>query len=250
MLALAGCLLTFAAPGPARAQESQTDTPPRPHESRSGTPARTEPRAGRVALTFDDGPDPVWTPVILDVLDTYDIKATFFVNGMRVAEYPEVAREVLRRGHSLQNHGYGHHLMTSLGETDVRREIVRSAETIARQTGVTPACFRPPYGKFDDRTAAIAAEAGEEIVLWTVDSADYFYQSAAEEIQQTLRDLHEGDVILMHDRFGESLRQALPVIIEAVRAAGLDFDTLCDESRARRQTGLHERWGRFHRFVE
>ena len=137
-LALVVCLVVGLVSGTAVAEEP-------PGDSETPRPTRIVPRSGRVALTFDDGPDPEWTPVILDVLDEYDVKATFFVNGIRVAEYPEIASEVVRRGHSLQNHGYRHQLVTALSDAEVRREIVRSAETITRQTGVTPTCFRPPW---------------------------------------------------------------------------------------------------------
>lgn len=237
MRALAACLVVGLVAAPALAQES-------------GDPTRITPRPGRVALTFDDGPDPEWTPVILDLLDQYGVKATFFVLGTQVAEYPEIARDVVRRGHSLQNHGYRHYLLTTLGDLEARREIVRGAEIITRHTGVTPTCFRPPYGQFDGRIPALAAEAGQTIVLWSVDSADYYYQTTGGVINETVGGLHDGAVILMHDTLGGVLSEALPVIIEAVRAAGLEFDTLCDESVVGRPLRPHGRWGRFHRSVE
>lgn len=190
---------------------------------------RVVPRPGRVALTFDDGPNPVWTPVILDILDAYDVKATFFVNGFRVDAYPEVAAEVVRRGHSLQNHGYGHQRVTELGNGGVMREIVRGAVSITAATGTTPTCFRPGWGLTSDRIRRIAAENGEAVVLWSVDSHDYGHQSGAGNIASVLKDLQDGDVILMHDSIGWAARDSLPVIIEAVRALGLEFDTICDD---------------------
>ena len=238
MLVLIMCVVGSLIARPALAQDADD-------------PARIAPRPGRVALTFDDGPDPEWTPVVLDILDEYGVKATFFVIGVRVAEYPEIAAEVLRRGHSLQNHGYRHHLITTLSDWEVRREIVRSRETIMRATGHTPTCFRPAYGQFDERTIAIADEVGETLVLWSVDSADYYYLAAPGTIQSVLADLHAGDVILMHDTLGWVARDALPVIIEAVRAAGLGFDTLCDGRRWLELSGpVCLRWGRFHPTVE
>ena len=201
--------------------------------ARSPIPAlnsvRTTPGSGRVALTFDDGPNPIWTPVILDILDEYGVRATFFVNGFRVEAYPEVAAEVVRRGHSLQNHGYGHRRVSELSDAGVRREIVLGAVSIFEATGTMPACFRPGWGLSSARIRRVTAEAGESVVLWTIDSHDYAHQSAQGSIEAVLRDLHDGDVILMHDSIGWAARDALPVIIEAVRAAGLEFDTLCDD---------------------
>ncbi len=191
---------------------------------------RTEPRPGRVALTFDDGPNPEWTPVILDVLDRYGVKATFFVNGFRVDAYPEVAAEIVRRGHSLQNHGYGHAHVLTLSDAGVAREIVGGARSITTATGSRSTCFRPGWGETSARIRRVAAEEGEAIVLWTVDSADYVHLSGAGIVRRVLPGLSGGDIILMHDSIGWAARDALPAIIEAVRAAGLEFDTLCDES--------------------
>jgi len=116
--ALVAVLFAGLGVGPARAEEYSASY-------------RTEPRPGRVALTFDDKLNPEWTPVILDVLDRYGVKATFFANGFRVDAHPEVAAEVVRRGHSLQNRGFGHAHVLTLGDAGVSREIVRGAESIA-----------------------------------------------------------------------------------------------------------------------
>lgn len=235
-IALAACLVAGA--GTARAQEDTASY-------------RTEPRPGRVALTFDDGPNPKWTPVILDILDAYGVKATFFANGFRVVAFPEVAAEVVRRGHSLQNHGYGHAHVLELSDAGVTREIVRGAESIAAATGARTTCFRPGWGETSGRIRRLADEAGEVVVLWTVDTLDWLHQSATESVRRTLDGLQAGDVILMHDSIGWAARDALPVIIEAVRAAGLDFDAICDEGWRRElpgPSGLRPRL--YHPFVD
>jgi peptidoglycan/xylan/chitin deacetylase (PgdA/CDA1 family) len=192
-------------------------------------PTRVRPRPGRVALTFDDGPHPTWTPVVLDVLDEYGVKATFFVNGFRVQAYPEVAAEIVRRGHSLQNHTYGHNRLPLLSDGGIRHDIVRGADTIFEATGAVCTCLRPPWGLVNSRVRRVTADAGESIILWTVDSMDYSHQSAARTVETVLEDLGAGDIILMHDSLGWVARDALPVIIATVRARGLEFDTLCDQ---------------------
>ena len=193
-----------------------------------GRPIRTVPRPGRVALTFDDGPNPTWTPVILDLLDEYQVKATFFVNGYRILAYPDLAAEVVRRGHSLQNHGYGHQRMTEVSDTVARLEVVRGAQSILDDAGVVSTCFRPGWGLSSARTRRITADVHHATLLWTVDSGDYAHQSGAGNIARILADLDAGDVVLMHDSIGWAARDSLPTIIEAVRAAGMEFDTLCD----------------------
>lgn len=190
---------------------------------------RVGPRPGRVALTFDDGPNPTWTPVVLDVLDEYDVKATFFVNGFRVKAYPEIAVEIVRRGHSLQNHTYGHNRLTLLSDGGIRHDIVRGADVIQEATGAVCTCLRPPWGMTSSRVRRIAGAAGESVVLWTIDSRDWLHQSAARTIELVLEDLGAGDIILMHDSVGWVARDALPVIIATARSRGLEFDTLCDQ---------------------
>lgn len=197
----------------------------------AGLSVRTTPHQGRVALTFDDGPHPRWTEVVLDVLDEYGVKATFFVNGFRVKAYPEVAAEIVRRGHSLQNHTYGHNRLPPLSDAGILRDIVRGEDSIREAAGVECTCLRPPWGLTSGRVRQIAAGAGESIVMWTLDSMDWAYQSAAPTIDIVLGEVEAGDVILMHDSLGWVARDALPVIITAVRAAGLEFDTLCEVRR-------------------
>lgn len=193
-----------------------------------GVPIRTVPRPGRVALTFDDGPNPTWTPVILDLLDEYQVKATFFVNGFRIAAYPDLAAEVARRGHSLQNHGYGHQRMTEVGDGTARLELVRGAEAIFADAGVVSTCFRPGWGLNSPRTRRITVEAHHATLLWTIDSHDYAHQSGARNIELVLDGIEPGDVVLMHESIGWAVRDSLPTIIAAVRAAGMEFDTVCD----------------------
>ena len=204
--------------------------PPEPIAAATGTGVATRvvPRPGRVALTFDDGPNPRWTPVVLDVLDEYDVKATFFVNGFRVVDNPELTAEIVRRGHSLQNHTYGHNRLPQLSDAGIMRDIVRGADAIRDAAGTESTCLRPPWGLSNSRVRRIAAEAGEKVVLWTIDSEDWNHQSSTRAIDYVLEDLRPGDIILMHDSLGWVARDALPVIITAARRMGLEFDTLCD----------------------
>lgn len=192
-------------------------------------PVPIRPRPGRVALTFDDGPNPTWTPLILDILDEYGVKATFFVNGFRVDTYPEIAAEVVRRGHSLQNHTFGHPRLPDLSDYGILREVQRGADSIRAATGVESACLRPPWGLTTGRVRRIAASAGHRIVLWSVESRDYAHQSGAGNIREILEEVEvkSGDVILLHDSIGWAARDSLPTIITVLRERGFEFDTIC-----------------------
>lgn len=190
--------------------------------------ARLEPRHGRVALTFDDGPHPKWTPVILDVLDEYDVTATFFITGFRAEHYPELVAEIVRRGHSVQVHGYAHALMTGFSSTWVRTDLERNIAQIVAAGG-SPSCWRPPYGASNQRVRDIATDLGLDTVLWDADSGDYAGASVTGAVRNVLRGLEDGDVILMHDLYGFIHDDSLPQIIDAVRARGLRFDTICDD---------------------
>ena len=195
-------------------------------------PARADvpvvPRAGRVALTFDDGPNERWTPVILEILERYDVKATFFVNGFRVERRPDVARAIVAAGHSLQNHTYGHENLPTLSARLVTWSLVEGNRAITEATGVSPNCVRPPWGATTSRVDAIARSHDLEPVIWTFSTRDYVSQSASV-VERSFGDIRDGDVILMHDSIGWVWREALPMLIEGIRARGLEFDTICVE---------------------
>jgi peptidoglycan/xylan/chitin deacetylase (PgdA/CDA1 family) len=197
---------------------------------------RLVPRGDRVALTFDDGPHPVWTPVILDILDEYDVTATFFVSGWRIANHPEILDDIVRRGHSVQPHGYQHVRMTLYSDGWIQDDLERNAAQIVAAEGAEPSCWRPPYGAVNQRVRDVATGIGLATALWDVDSYDYVHSSADLSVSNVLDDLQAGDVILMHDLYGFIHDESLPRIIEGIRARGLRFDTICDERPVQRFT--------------
>jgi peptidoglycan/xylan/chitin deacetylase (PgdA/CDA1 family) len=179
-----------------------------------------------VALTFDDGPDPRWTPVVLEILDRYHVQATFFVLGFRAEPHPELIRAIVDAGHSLQHHTYGHEYLVALGDRWVDWTLDEGTRVIADASGTVPTCLRPPYGVVDDRVERLAREHGLEVVLWDVDSGDYAHGSPAAALR-TLATAQPGDVIVMHDIHGWVWAEALGPAIEQLRARGIGFDTLC-----------------------
>ena len=186
------------------------------------------PRPDAVALTFDDGPHPWYTPKVLDILDRYHVKATFFVLGVQAQRYPELVAEIARRGHSVQNHTCAHLDLTRYSYVSVLEEIRCGSDWIEKLTGSRPTCFRPPYGAMSSGVIAAARELGEPPVLWTIDTQDYSRPGSTTIARRALA-AGGGDTVLMHDAGGyrDQTVAALPSIIEGLRARGLEFDTLC-----------------------
>ena len=195
--------------------------------------AYVSPTAGAVALTFDDGPHPSRTPIVLDILDEYGIKATFFVVGWRVDANPELTAEIARRGHSVQNHAYSHQLLTAQSSSYAAQLISNGADVIEAKTGVRPTCLRPPWGSVNDRIRGIADELDQAISLWEVDSRDYASQQTNAIIWQVLQTTDAGEVVLMHDTIPATGR-ALPAIVEGLRDRGFTFETICDATSSGR----------------
>jgi peptidoglycan/xylan/chitin deacetylase (PgdA/CDA1 family) len=189
---------------------------------------RVRPRPGTVALTFDDGPSPATTPAVLDVLDRYGVKATFFVIGRSAAAHPDLIREIARRGHSIQNHTWSHPWLTRHSDATIEAQLVEGAAAIEVITGRPPACWRPPYMAINTRVQDVADRLGYRTILWDVDPFDWRRPGSSVVANHVLRHTRDGDIVLFHDTTGPSTTSALPAIIEGLRARGLGFDTLCN----------------------
>ena len=193
-----------------------------------------------VALTFDDGPSDVNTPQYLDILDRYGVKATFYNLGDNVQLYPDLAREVVARGHQLCNHTMAHNQLTAVDAPTIYNEITRSADVIEQITGVHTSHIRPPYGDFTERSWLGSGGTISAAVRWSGDSEDWRYtgQTDSETIQRivdnSLLNIHSGSIILMHDGGGGGAQDvaALPKIIERLQADGYQFVTVADLMRA------------------
>ena len=173
-----------------------------------------------IALTFDDGPSVPYTGQILDLLGERNVKATFFVCGQNVELYPELARRIVAEGHSIGNHTYSHPFLYLLGPRAMSEEIDRTQSIIEEATGVRPKLFRPPYGIRWFGLSRILVERGLTLVQWSV--TGYDWKNRREEIvAAALKGLQPGAIMLFHDIHAETVA-ALPVILEGVKAAGLE----------------------------
>ena len=182
-----------------------------------------------VYLTFDDGPDPTATPIVLDCLDAEGVKGTFFLTGTNVIEYPEIVRDISKRGHAIGLHSFTHSRRPALSKRHSAEEIVSTREAIAA-TGVTPAqMFRPPYGFFTWNTLSAARELQHRIIMWTTLSGD-FHQSWKDTriVSTSLSRLVQGAILVFHDNLSTRPRvgRVLREVILRVKDRGFAFDSL------------------------
>jgi len=189
---------------------------------------------GEIALTFDDGPDPEVTPRVLDLLDEHGARATFFCIAERAIAAPELVREIVRRGHLVENHSRGHRAtFPMLGLGGIRREIASAQASLTDITGHAPRFFRPPAGLRNPLLDPVLHDLGLELVSWTRRGYDTNRSNADEVGTLLLRRLAAGDILLMHDGHSARTEKGVPVVLEvlprvlaAARAAGLKPVTL------------------------
>jgi peptidoglycan-N-acetylglucosamine deacetylase len=180
-----------------------------------------------VALTFDDGPDPVDTPKLLDLLREKGVKATFFVIGKRADQYPEIVRRTCAEGHLVANHTWSHDsLFCFLMPHRLRAEIERGTESIRRSCGIPPRFFRSPVGLRHPLLAPYLETFGLEYVSWSIRTLDTFTTDSSVLAQRILNKAESGDIILLHDhlpRGTATMLKALPRVIDELRARGFEF---------------------------
>lgn len=187
-----------------------------------------------IALTIDDGPDPQVTPQVLDVLDRYQARATFFCIGELAAQHPELCREIVRRGHAVENHSQRHHHNFSLlGIAGFTREIQAAQDTLSGITGQTPMFFRAPAGLRNPFLEPVLARLGLRLASWTARGFDTRTGNAATVTARLLAKLGPGAILLLHDGHAARTKTKRPVILdvlpgvlEAAANTGLHFVTL------------------------
>jgi peptidoglycan/xylan/chitin deacetylase (PgdA/CDA1 family) len=155
-----------------------------------------------VALTFDDGPSPIWTPKILDELKKANIKATFFMLGEHVEKYPELARRVAKEGHEIENHSYDHHVLIYYKLEELEKEIKDTERIIQKVTGKTTRYFRPPKAWLTAQEKKKINELGYKVILWSLNSKDWVTFDDKYIVKYIVRHIKPGDIILFHDSGG------------------------------------------------
>ncbi|MCL6597868.1 MAG: polysaccharide deacetylase family protein [Alicyclobacillus macrosporangiidus] len=219
--------------------ESSAERPPRPqhidwHSRYPDLIILQGPATERaVALTFDDGPDTEWTPQILSILSSEQVKATFCCVGQRVRSNPDVLRRITREGHVVANHSYHHPNLTKLTREQIRTEITSTNQAIAQIIHRTPRFIRPPYGALNRTVIEVVQELNMKILFWNVDSLDWAGLTGPQVAANVLSHVSPGSIILMHSAGGrgESLQDtvdALPYIIHVLRREGYSFRTVSE----------------------
>lgn len=198
---------------------------PGAHLGAVGAIRRGSTRARRLALTFDDGPDALHTPKVLDLLERARARGTFFVVGQRARRAPGLVREIAARGHEVENHGWSHANLWLCGPRGTEREIVRSHECLAGLTGAPPRFFRPPWGMLNWTTFAVLRRLGTPPVLWSVQPEGLRPVPPGELAGRVLRRARPGAIVDLHDAEGVGgapgrLLAALPRMLEGLAAAG------------------------------
>jgi peptidoglycan/xylan/chitin deacetylase (PgdA/CDA1 family) len=180
-----------------------------------------------VALTFDDGPDPMDTPKLLDLLREKNVKATFFVIGKRADQYPEIVRRAWAEGHLIANHTWSHRpLFCFLTPSRLRSEIERGTESVRRICGFRPHLFRSPVGLRHPLLRPYLKNAGLEYISWTIRTRDTFARNSGVLAQRILKQAASGDIILLHDHLPggtQVMLEALPRVIDDLRQRGFEF---------------------------
>lgn len=211
-------LLTVAAPMPTPAPT----TPRKPSYNSCNVESNT------VAMTFDDGPHPKLTPRLLDLLKERGIKATFFVIGKCVAEYPDIAKRIVDEGHEIANHTWNHPQLPKLSPTAFAAEITQTNEAIKQATGILPVTMRPPYGAINAGiTKRLNEEYGLSVILWSVDPQDWKIRKADHVSSHIIKNAAPGAIILAHDIHASTI-DAMPAALDALQAKGYKFVTVSE----------------------
>ena len=156
----------------------------------------------KIALTFDDGPHPRYTPKILEILKKYDIKATFFTVGINAYYYPETYKSVLDSGHEIGNHTYTHPKVSKIEKGRLRREIEDCEDILYELAEYKTKLFRPPEGMIDSDILDLISDLDYSIILWDIDTRDWAHTPAEIIADNVINNISSGDIILMHDYIG------------------------------------------------
>ena len=183
-----------------------------------------------IALTFDDGPSGRFTRRLLDGLQERDAKATFFLCGYRIQDYPNETQRIFDEGHEIAVHGYSHNNMQTMSRRDIAQEIVDTRALFP--AGCKPVWLRPPGGCCSDGVRQVAEAKNLAILTWSLDPKDWNCDSAAEITRRVVSQAQDGDVVLLHDMSDSSVDAAL-AIIDQLQKRGFEFVTVSELARLR-----------------
>ena len=184
----------------------------------------------QIALTFDDGPHPGRTSEILDILEKFNIKATFFPIGENIQNYPDVFNDIIKAGHEIGNHTFSHSSLKNCSINTISEELGTFEKAISKHDCKRTTLIRPPEGSYNDQLKTYAQENNYRIILWSVDTMDWAHKSVEEIVDNVMHNTTGGDIILMHDYISgkSSTREALKIFIPKLIERGFEFVTVSD----------------------
>lgn len=173
-----------------------------------------------IALTFDDGPNDEFTPQLLDILAKHEVKATFFVMGAYVDEFPDVARRIVAEGHTIANHTYNHPDLSTVSDDEVLKQFIWTQESIEDVTGVWPDLYRLPFGAGGKRVVDLMGNMTS--ILWNIDSMDWYYQDTTLTYDHIMANLQPNSLLLMHDTH-QATPDVIDLLIPVLKEQGYHF---------------------------
>ena len=182
----------------------------------------------KIALTIDAAWEDDKTPFILETLEKYNVKATFFLCGFWAEKYPDEVKQIHDAGHELGNHTATHPHMNQLSVAEIKKELNKFDDMIERITGKRTTAFRAPYGEYNDTVITTVRDMGYEVYQWDIDTIDWKEERSAQTILDTvLPKLHDGCIILCHNN-GFKIKEYLPTLIETAQSQGYEFVTVSE----------------------
>ncbi|MBQ2952108.1 MAG: polysaccharide deacetylase family protein [Clostridia bacterium] len=175
-----------------------------------------------ISVTFDASWGGDKTLAILDLLDEYNVKATFFLVGIWVDKYPELVQEIAARGHEIGNHSASHAHFTQISESQMRQEMDSCSDKIEALTGTRPTLFRPPYGDYDNKVVTVTRNEGYECVQWSIDSQDWKNRGVDDLVRRATANVQPGDIVLFHND-SEFIVEALPQVLAFYQQQGFSM---------------------------
>lgn len=183
-----------------------------------------DPNKKHIALTFDDGPHPQVTKQILQLLEKYDAKATFFMLGSRIQFYPALVQEVRDAGHEIGNHTWTHPVLTKMSAAAIQKEFESTEQALVNTIGQNSTLFRPPYGAINDSVRALIPR---QSVNWTIDTLDWKHRDPNKLLPMVKKSLHNNAIVLMHD-IHQSTADGLESVLNYLQSEGYEFLTVSD----------------------
>lgn len=178
----------------------------------------------QIAITFDDGPHPYLTQRIMEILDRYHVKSTFFMVGVNVINYPDVAKQVIAQGHEVGNHTFSHNHLNKMSEETLATELERCEDALEELCEYRPHLFRPPEGAVNDYVQHCTDNGDYRLILWSIDTKDWENKDTSKIVNSVLDSVEAGDIILMHDYIGRKSHtpEALEILLPELISRGFE----------------------------